>query len=184
MVSSVKCWWSSCGRRKEEAFSRRSQKSVSFLFPNVSFTFPKEVGGNSLGQFPVAWGPVVKSTWELEMLIITKPWASHLDQGLLFAEASCKPAPGPHAKAPLLMKLFVCFLMIPVYVLAPVGCSTPWLCLSRPWPVGSFLLCDWLQEQAPEGARMKHHAALKRGACLCAKCSAFPFIGSHSRALM
>lgn len=38
--------------KKEAAFSRRSQKSTSFLFPNVSFTFPKEVGGNSLRTVP------------------------------------------------------------------------------------------------------------------------------------
>lgn len=86
-----------------------------------------------------------------------------LDQGLLFAETRCTPAPGPLTKAPLLTKLFVCFLRIPVYMLAPGDCSAPWLCLSRPWPVHTFLLCDWLQEQAPQGARIKHHTALNIG---------------------
>lgn len=64
--------------------------------------------------------------------------------------------------------------MIPSYVLAPVGGSAPRLCLGRPWPACTFILCAWLQEQAPEGARIKYHPASSR-AFLRAKCFAIPF---------
>lgn len=70
------------------------------------------------------------------------------------------------------------FLTVPGYVLAPVGGSTPWLGVSRPWPACTFLLRDRLQEQARRGPGLSSTRRLC-GVSLCTKYFTLPFFSSR-----